>query len=629
MVFGSLLVMNGLCRAGAYKFEKLGAPLTTGPARAAFVVKDPQGRSVLWGIIESATKKGVFAAYLDDGKTLWLDLAPYRPSHIVMHATPDERIYVYAGTPGHFFKFNWEQGKLVDLGVPTKQSSYLLGYAVGPDGKIYVGVNPQARLVCVDPKTDKVADLGRMSEDPAECYLLHPAVSDENVAYCPVGLHHPELWALDLTTGRKKQLLTPELQAHMAAKKVAIPYVWLDKTGEVFADLGGKIGLCRADHIEFPKNPPPRSSSVLNYRPSKTQPLSAGNGEIVGFNIAQGRVEIKNTKTRKTRVVQTQVPGVGVGIYSIGCELNGKLYGGGVKPANTFEMDLATGQMRDLGMLGKGATQVYDVIACNGGLYQSSYAEGSLTYFDPTRPKVKDVNPKEIATLSKTHDQERAPQFARGPDGMLYVGTIPVKGHLGGALVRINPADNAVKVWRNIVPNQSLLWVEPVPETGEMFVSTGVGGGSSAIPTEKEAFVFLWDCKTERISWQGSPIPGTTAYGRVIRAGNGLIYGLVNSSTKLYAFDPAKRKTLKTVDLPVKNIWWRGFADRPGPDGRIIGLFEGGVFAVDPKDNSVKVIAEDSSLNITFGDIYLTEKGVLYYSHHDELWRVNLYHDNE
>jgi hypothetical protein len=101
----------------------------------------------------------------------------------------------------------------------------------------------------------------------------------------------------------------------------------------------------------------------------------------------------------------------------------------------------------------------------------------------------------------------------------------------------------------------------------------------------------------------------------------------VDSSSLLYVFDPVKRKTVQTLELPVKRIWWRGFADRPGPDGRLLGFFEGGVFAVDPKDNSAKVIAEHPSLDFIYGDIYLTERGVLYYSRHDELWRVNLYPD--
>jgi len=288
--------------------------------------------------------------------------------------------------------------------------------------------------------------------------------------------------------------------------------VWLEKDGRVFADLAGKVGLCTPDGIDFNEKSLGRRGG-LNTRPEKANPLSAGD-EVVSPTMSEGKLEITNSKTKQVRTVQSKVTGLGVAIYSLGSELDGKLYGGGLKPAAMFEIDLATGQMRDLGVLGQGKTQVYHVLAHGGGLYQSSYAEGSITYYDPKQPIEKGVNPQEIITLAKTDDQERAQELVLGPDGMIYAGTIPVKGQLGGVLLRIDPADKSTRVWRNLVPNQSLISMESVPATGEMFVTTTIGGGSTAIPTEKEAVVFLWNCKEEKISWQGKPVPGAISYGK-------------------------------------------------------------------------------------------------------------------
>lgn len=627
VMLASLVVLAGACCATEYKFEKLGAPLTQRDARASFVAQDPEGRYVAWGTIEAAGQQAIFGAYLDNGETIWMDMAPYRPMHFILHPTSNGDIYAYGGAPGHFFKFDWKLKKFVDLGIPAEKSGYLLGYAAGKDGRIYVGVGPEARLLCLDPKTDKGVDLGRMSDDPRQAYLLNLAVSDEDVAYCPVGLHHPELWAYDIQTGQKKQLLTPELQASMAEKKIPMARVWLEKDGRVFADLAGKVGLCKPDAIDFNETSLGRRGG-LNTRPEKANPLSAGD-EVVSPTMSEGKLEITNSKTKQARTVQSKVTGLGVAIYSLGSELDGKLYGGGLKPAKTFEVDLATGQMRDLGVLGLGKTQVYHVLAHGGGLYQSSYAEGSITYYDPKQPIEKGVNPKEIITLAKTDDQERAQELVVGPDGMIYAGTIPVKGQLGGVLLRIDPADKSTKVWRNLVPNQSLISMESVPATGEMFVTTTIGGGSSAIPTEKEAVAFLWNCKEEKISWQGKPVPGAISYGKAVLARNGLLYGLVDRGAKYYVFDPVKRETVYVADLPRKDVRWRGLFRHPaGPDGFIYGSAKGVIFAIDPNDNSVKTIAKHESLEATEGDIYVTDNGVLYYSSDADMWRVDLYPHN-
>jgi hypothetical protein len=287
-----------------------------------------------------------------------------------------------------------------------------------------------------------------------------------------------------------------------------------------------------------------------------------------------------------------------------------------------FTLDLKTDQLSELGGLTSGTTQVYDILSHPRGLFLASYTGGGLDFFDPQRPPKKGINPRLIAQLERSHQQERPVELTRGPDGMFYAGTFPIKGHLGGALVRLNPQDFSVKVWRNIVPNQSIVSCAAIPEKEQLFVVSSVEGGSSAIPTEKEAVAFLWNVRTEKIEFQVQPVPGFKTYGKVVRARNGLIYGLAGQNYALdtyYAFDPKQRRVVMTASLPVRAAHWPGLSAEPvGPQGKIYGLGDDAIFVINPGTHRAEIVLRDKSLADAYGfratdgeDIYYGSKGTL------------------
>jgi len=605
-----------------YRFENLGAPLKTKPVRVQFVTRDRAGRFAAWGVIESPGRNGVFAVYTDNGESIWLDLAKYGVVHISIHRASNDCVYIYVGKPGRFLKYDINTRETTDLGVPSKETNYTLGHAIGPDGKFYIGSYPTTQLIRVDPATDKVEDLGRVTDDPSQQYILYPAVSDDNVVYCPVGLHHPELWAYDLDTGAKRQILPEDM---VDRQKMRCPLARLAPDGQVYGYGAGRMFLCKPDGVEYVEPYQGRHWSANHRLPPDAR--NAGPYRCLMIT-TPGKLHMKHVETGEKRLVDTDIDGASVAIWTVCCERDGKIYGGGLKPANTFVFDIETGRMEDLGCLGAGSIEVYDILSHPRGLFQSSYMGGCLDLFDPSKPIERGKNPRPIAKLSEGYEQERLEQLVLGPDGMIYTGATPIKGHLGGALARIDPDDLTVKVWRNVVPNQSLPALAAVPRTGEVFVTTTIAGGSSAIPTEKEAFVFLWDCAKEAISWQGQPVPGATRYGKVVLARNGLLYGLADLPEKdkhYYAFDPVKRETVHSAKFPVPYVRWQGLADRPiGPDGLICGLAAGCVFAIDPSDHSVKAIARHESIHGHLGTLYATDDGVLYYGTDADLWCVDL-----
>src|SRR5690606_31383520 len=215
---------------------------------------------------------------------------------------------------------------------------YWLGsvHAVGPDDVFYVGTYPEARLVAVDMRNDKTRDLGRLTEDDRQLYIINPAVSDDNIVYAPVGLHHRELWAVNPKTGKKRQILPANLQKGSGA-----PQVWTAADGQVYGRIGNNRFLCKPDKIELGKTAEPRDYPD-RFVSGKTRVQSVDD---------KGRLVLKSTDSGQTRYVQTDFEGVGETIFSIGEVAGGWLFGSAIKPGKTFAVNLATGETRDLGLI--------------------------------------------------------------------------------------------------------------------------------------------------------------------------------------------------------------------------------------------------------------------------------------
>lgn len=600
------LVALAATPADELSFETLGVPVRVRTLSFSVVTQEPNGATIAWaGFFEACLgRSALVGVRTDTGEIVRHDLSSYGRASVVLAKGVHGGLYVYAGSPARFFRYDAEQQRLEDLGVPVKPASYFSRGALGADGKFYIGSYPTASLACCDTRTGKVENLGRMPTDPRQCYLFPGvAVSEDLVVYCPVGLHHMELWAYDTRTGGKRQILPESLTELQGA-----PRVWQGVDGRVYGRAGKTTFLCRPDCVEPGKSAPPTASP----------PLVAGD-RIVGAIDAAGQLELTDRGSGQVHRLATTYEGRRVMVFSVCCEREGVVYGSSALPGRLFQYDTRTGTLRDLGIVTQGTCQVYDMISLPKGLFACSYFGAHVDLYDPDSPIEKGVNPR---YLGRAADQERPVQWCLGPDGRLYTGTGPAKGRLGGTLMRIDPSDLSRKVWPCPIPSQSILYIAPVPETMELFCTSSIRGGSSAIPTEKEACVFLWDPDGERLVYQAQPVPGTTTYGRAVRAENGLLYGLAGD--KYYVFDPKGRTVVATGALPVTRLHFPQLHDEPvGDRGLICGLGDDAVFAIDPSDNSVRILARHESIARAHG-FCITRDGTLYYGSGATLMRCSL-----
>lgn len=596
--------------ADDYVFERLGVPCMATGLGISFTTQHPDGYHIAWAPVDNPDLMGLLGIRLDTGEKLEVDLSMHGKSHVTATPGADGRsVYAYAGSPhAHFMRYDPGTGELADLGTPAQYASYFSAGALAPDGRFYVGTYPRAQLVWVDTATGEIGSAGTLTADNRNKYIFPSvAVSDDNIVYCPVGLNHQELFAWDPASGTATQIL-PENLASLPYS----PRLWRAADGQVYGRSGGTTYLCTPTGIAIQEEvPSPAGREVL-----------AGDWRVGAINAA-GVLTMSHVETGETRELQTEYLGRRIGIYCVATEWDGKIWGGTMFPARAFSYDPRTGEMTDYGQQTGGRIQIYDIIGTPQGLLLSSYTGAILNFWNPNAPEGQKVNQQ----LARGHNQERPLQWVQGPDGNYYIGTRPIKGHVGGGLCRVTLDPLEATWWIDPIGPQSVLGVAPVPEIGGLLCTTSHYGGTSSIPQEPEGYIFLWDCANERVLYRDQPVPGARSYSAPVRANTGVIYGISSGEEggpHYWAYDPVARETVFVGQLPGKRPHFPSLHEQPvGPEGLIVGLVDDAVIAIDPADHSVRVLARHESIARSQG-LTVSSDGYLYYGSGPELWRVRI-----
>ncbi len=595
--------------SGMMVFEDLGKPIRVN-LPVDLVTNDRETGPIAWAGLTDADRSALVGVHMESGKLTQVDLTPYGKANGVLLFKHNERVlYLFAGNKGRFLKYDIPSGKLTTVGEPGVATYWMKGsFTIAPDRKIYVGTFPQGSVSVLDPATEKVEHLTHISPNPGTEYVIHPAHDADGILYFPIGMHHGELWSFNPRTKEKKQLLPENLQTY------GPPSVWLADDGRVYGRKGETVFLCTPGDIKIGLTKPDTKKTDCTV-----------NGKIALHINDNGDLVLEDELTKERALVKSSFEASAKTVFSISDIHNGKLYGSSLKPGYMFSYDLKTGDLTNMGPVTRGSIQIYDLLSHGKGMFISSYTGGYIEYFDPKRPLSAD-NPRLVAHLHKRDNQERPVQLTLAHDGRIYSPTAPIKGYVGGTLVQIDPVNMTSVTFRDLIPDQSYTSVTSVPETGEIFVTSSISGGSSALPTEKEAWVFLWDTQTKKVSYKTRPIAGATNYSTAVRASNGNIYGF--SRNHFYVFDPVKREVIfrgevtgRTKPANTNMI----VSELPGPDGLIyvIDPVTGNLVAIDPTDHRVNILAQDNSLKgARFAEV--RADGYLYYPNGSSLMRVRV-----
>jgi hypothetical protein len=201
-------------------------------------------------------------------------------------------------------------------------------------------------------------------------------------------------------------------------------------------------------------------------------------------------------------------------------------------------------------------------------------------------------------------------------------------GHLGGALSRIDPQTGEIRVWRNIVPNQTPNRLLINPAAKRAYFATEVYADGDSVPaTERTAQLVAFDTEKLTIDRQQALRDGTRIARLLAMLPSGAILGLTGNvdftwhlqTGTLFVWNPAdgtieymNEVTERLIDVVV------------GPDGKIYASFGEHVctLTIDGSDVSFEPIERMGDWS---GHRFLQiHDGTLYFVVKNEIWVIPL-----
>jgi streptogramin lyase len=527
--------------------------------------------------------------------------APEGPGAWALIAGPDERIYLGTWDGGLILRFDPRQpGKGVEvIGKPSATESYLWQFDTGKDGKLYACTYPEAKLVSFDPKSGAMADLGRMH--PTEMYSRSLAVGPNGKIYVGIGTAKGDLVVFDPATGQHRSLLPPGLRG---SEGWAAAGVSRRSDGQVYAEFG--TNLMRLDDETLTR------VSSAPERPA----LKLRDGRVVS-SFERGRFALQDPRTGKTVEHTFRYAANGDLIFVVGAGPSNCVYGSTAMPMEVFRYDTAANHSEHLGAMPGG--EVYSMLEREGKLYLCYYGGAIMNLYDPAKKFWRfgsgaDCNPVTFGGVGDGHLRPRA--MVRGPAGMIYVGSEPPYGQLGGALGVWDPKQNkTIENYRHLVTNQSIVSLAWEPESGLIFGGSGNFGGGGARAVEKEAKFFAFDPRKKEKVFETVLVAGAGNYPATFAA-RGRVFTTVGD--RLFVFDPKRLTVTKTLQLPGAQVEISLGQDR---DERLVGLTSKGVYVVDAERcELVNTAAAPVPVRCGFAVV----DDAVYFGSGTELWRWRL-----
>ena len=518
----------------------------------------------------------------------------------------DGCVYVGGVSPGDLYRYDPKADTLATIDVKSFGVQYIWEAATAPDGTVYGAAGyPQSRLVAYTPATGEVGDLGEMA--PGQKYLRSVCVDTHGKVWCGIGTR-AHLVVYDPLSGTKRSVLPEryagnstvyQLEAWGDYVVASIHYdgvllVYDAGTCEVIREIPKVAGeICWSlaqgghDHVAYARPWPGGDVYRCDLRNGALTRIAPAHGLIkmveedrwihsmddqdyVVYDLDSERV------VARTRLTEG---GDGMNVFALTAGADGNVYGSTYINMHLFRCDAATGALSDLGKCSRWAGQVDSLsLGADGRIYIGAYVQAVLSVYDPRDPwrpgREPDSNPREIGPVG--HGQYRTKANCLGPEGRIYVGSIPsYNSGPTGAFTICDPDTGAMDVRTDFVEGATVHALA----ADDAFV---YGAGA------KEFFVYDPAQDTKRFSDQ-RPVTALAAVkgGKVVgsAAGRVFVYDREDNAIIAEAENPAGDFTHMATDT-------RGVAygvnanavariNADGPSVTILAREGGGFAAVD------------------------------------------------
>lgn len=517
------------------------------------------------------------------GNEIWFATRQILPTRVAAYDLTERRITKTAlipGVPGIWgidavgtdvFVSSYSPGLLFRVDTRTLDVTQVLDLRqevgwntkASPDGRIFVGTYPSARLWEYDPATGRATDHGRMDLDDT---YVRDLVATDTTVYCGIG-SHAGLVAYDRATGTRTDILPAELRdrtfgavCHLAGDHLV---VGISPTAEILVidtrdtsryqilktpDDSFVVGITSRDDEVFYTTRP--SGSLYRFRLGDSTPTLVGVPVAEASNVRLGFLDdgrlwavqsaggiLYDLDTRTTEALDMSSPDLAPTPerpMSL-CHAGDRIVVGGTLGVQVVSTEVTPAFPTFRVPFGGEAK---DMEAHGGVVHMGVYTLARYLTMPADGRAVT-----EVARVDAAQEQTRPTSVTVDPRrGLVLMSTEPDYGRWEGAL---NIWDGQrFRSWRGILPDQTVQSVCPDPHG--VFLGGSIVNGYGTTPTTTRAKLAYFDYRTERLAWlveptEGGVIVDLKLIGRVL-------VGMTRDG-ELFALDPRTREVLWRVDV--------------------------------------------------------------------------------
>lgn len=388
-----------------------------------------------------------------------------------------------------------------------------MGFAEGPDGRIWFTSHPDCRLFVLDPTTGQCEARARLSD--TEQYAVHLAVAADGRVYAGIGTEHRDLVVVSDDDPQPRSIVPGGRQGKGSG------YVHLGEDGQVYGHWGSdqlhpEPGSRHQWHRITAAGPEPVADAEVS--PSRVRGRGFARIHVPhdpGWTVERldlpGRELLVADRAGGERLIRLDYVSVGAKLSPFAETADGHVIGTSSHPMRLFRHDPDTGTTADLpqGSLAVAGGNVCAWTRVGTLLYGAAYAGGHLYRYDPAAP-TSPTNPRHLVSYEQVHRPRCAVSH---PDGRHVIwGGYGGYGDTGGGLA-VHLADgspygtNRLIEHTDLVPHQATTALG-VLAGGDLVGATSVATPGGAAPRASTAVVY-------RLSWPELEVVAVWEPGRV------------------------------------------------------------------------------------------------------------------
>lgn len=491
----------------------------------------------------------------------------------------------------------------------VESETYIWSLGRGSNGKAYGGTWPGCALLEYDPAAHTLRSLGRLSDDPKDCYSRLVYGELPGYLFIDVGHSSDGVVRWDLAAGTGSRFGPP------GARVKEITPDWI-ATVTGGAHQGGEEKLDFFDSRTFaPLDPAALRARVGEGEraverdfgkaaslvpPGSVRRRADGSGVAV-----RGQEIVLLTKgASRPRLLPIPTPAPPTRILTIVSDSEGRIWGCSGLGQTIFRYTPGTGEYWNSPAVCDNGGEVYGMRFSGGKLFLSAYAGGDHVVYDPSASwdQITNTNPRTLESVAPAMCRPEG-RSVIGPDGAFWTGWMARYGSYGGGLSRIDVHTGALRSWDDPVPGQALGWLEA--DTRNLYFTT-CGGANGLRPQGGPFHFVVWDPAGHALL---DHVFGTDEKSGRIACASGLVLVVVGDELRI--FDP--KRMAFTGRIPVGG---RAECLVTMPSGRVAAFVGSRLMECDP------VAAGARELCSVPDGVYaaaVTPSGTLYFARNTEL----------